>query len=82
MILPGWTCSGCSGFNGEAKGVLPNCRACGQERPGIATVAVARALALSVLDGKPANGSYVAAAIDFARLIENGTRTLRTFTEE
>lgn len=33
VILPGWVCSNCSGFNGAAKEVLPYCRACGTPRP-------------------------------------------------
>jgi hypothetical protein len=29
LYLPGWTCSGCGVFNGEAKEPLIECRGCG-----------------------------------------------------
>lgn len=33
IILPGWTCPVCHGFNGEAKERLEKCRACEGARP-------------------------------------------------
>lgn len=33
MILPGWTCSTCHAFCGEAKERMSVCRACGAPRP-------------------------------------------------
>ena len=34
LLLPGWTCAvpTCRAFNGEAKGVITECRACGAPR--------------------------------------------------
>lgn len=29
LVLPGWTCSACLGFNGEAREKRTECRACG-----------------------------------------------------
>lgn len=33
-VVPGWVCSECQGFNGEAKERLEQCRACGTPRGG------------------------------------------------
>ena len=33
LLLPGWRCRACPAFNGEAKGPLASCRACGAARP-------------------------------------------------
>lgn len=35
LVLPGWSCPSCGGFNGEAKEILEKCRACGTSRPGL-----------------------------------------------
>lgn len=34
LILPGWTCAHCHGFNGVGKEWYPACRACGAPCPG------------------------------------------------
>lgn len=33
IVLPGWTCPSCKGFNGEAKERLEKCRGCEAARP-------------------------------------------------
>jgi hypothetical protein len=33
MILPGWQCPKCHGFNGEAKEELTRCRSCDSVKP-------------------------------------------------
>jgi hypothetical protein len=33
MILPGWQCPKCQGFNGEAKEELTRCRSCDSVKP-------------------------------------------------
>ena len=81
MMLPGWFCQGCRGFNGEAKARLEVCRACGAARPAILGPEEARNLAVFVLAGQPPK-SYVEAAVQFAALIENGTQTHRTFSNQ
>ena len=32
LVLPGWTCPGCGGFNGEAKARRETCRSCNHPR--------------------------------------------------
>jgi len=32
VVLPGWTCAACSGFNGSGKELLSTCRGCGVPR--------------------------------------------------
>lgn len=86
MITPGWTCPNCSAENGEAKEVRTTCRACGTARPEILTYAEARELALSIIEGKPVAKdnqpfSYVQAAREFAKFIQNQTRILKVFDE-
>jgi hypothetical protein len=33
LVLPGWDCTSCRVFNGEAKMRLEECRSCGAPRP-------------------------------------------------
>jgi len=77
VILPGYHCTKCQGFNGEGKEVLVVCRYCGETRPNVVTAEEARALALEVIAGK--TRSYVQAAVTLARFVEEGTKVQRMF---
>jgi hypothetical protein len=78
MLMPGWFCGACSGFNGEGKEKILMCRYCGDvDRPDILTHAEARAMALEAIE-RPTE----AACLKLAELIVHVTATHRDFEEK
>jgi hypothetical protein len=84
VILEGWHCPNCRVFNGEAKEVLPICRACPTEWPKRITTPMAMALARSLEQGRPDSEipksmvfSYVGFSILLARYVQEQTENWR-----